>query len=310
MRERRVVGVSLGSPGRDFRSSWVGEGGVVHLWRVGTGGDVVRAARLLATYDGEVDAFGLGGVNLYLQVRGHRYLLPAGERLARVPRRTPVCDGTFVKAWWEPRALEMARQGWGEHLAGRTVLFSSVLDRWPLAQALEERGARVLVGDAAFALRVPILFSGLASFYPWAVAALPVLRHLPLSFLYPLGRRREESRPGLGRAFARAEVLAGDFHFLRWRLPPRLDGKWVIGTGLDGSDLAMLAERGAAGVVELGPLARRRRGLAANMAEALVVAISGQRPAELGAEGMLDWCGRLGFRPTIYRPPLWDGDGG
>jgi hypothetical protein len=211
-------------------------------------------------------------------------------------------------------------------LAGRTILFSSVLDRWALAEALHKRGARVLVGDAAFALRLPVLFPGLNWFHPFAVSMLPALRRLPLSFLYPLGRRRQEPRPGLEGAFAGAEVLAGDFHFLRSRLPARLDGRWVIATGLDEADLALLAARGVSLVVELGPVvpacpasvvdgsgpgaaritaapAGARRGLSANLAEALVVAPSGQNPSALGPEGMLAWCRRLGFHPTVYQPP-------
>ncbi|MEW6547090.1 MAG: quinate 5-dehydrogenase [Bacillota bacterium] len=326
----RVLGVSLGSSPRDFRMRWDWPGGTVEVCRVGTGGDVARAARLLEQHDGEVDAFGLGGVNLYLRVRDRRYRLPLGERLASIPRRTPVCDGTYIKTWWEPRALNIACEESRLDLTGRTVLFSSVLDRWPLAQALQERGARVLVGDAAFALRMPILFPGLEWFYPFAVTMVPVLRYLPLSFLYPLGPGREKSRPGLRAAFGRAQVLAGDFHFLRSRLPERLDGKWVITSGLGEAELALLRDRGVLLVMELGPVARAAarvdaaldaraapatraaacraapRALSANLAEAVVAAASGESPSSLGPEGIRTWCERLGFRPTVYLLPLPD----
>lgn len=373
MAQRRVLGVSLGSPARDFRAIWTWEGGTVEIRRLGTGGDVELARRLLEQYDGQVDAFGLGGVNVSLQAGERRYRLPLGERLCSVPRRTPVCDGTLVKKWWEPWSLRMACEEGGLNLAGRAVLFSSVLDRWPLAQALEEAGARVLVGDAAFALRIPVLFPGLRWFYPFAVTLVPLLRHLPLSFLYPQARgqhpyagggpdggagvaqqrgpgsraggSRQRSaaggadrrwRPSVGaRAcwppFHGAEVLAGDLHFFRRRLPPRLDERWVIGSGLDGADLALLAERGVSLVVELGPVVfpspdvvelgpigcpspapsappagpggagQGRRGLSANLAEAVVVAASGRAACDLGAEGMRTWCRRLGFRPSVYR---------
>ncbi|MEW5934993.1 MAG: hypothetical protein AB1816_15565 [Bacillota bacterium] len=348
MAQRRVLGVSLGSPGRDFRALWTWEGGTVEIRRLGTGGDVERARRLLEQYDGQVDAFGLGGVNVSLQARGRRYRLPLGERLSSVPRHTPVCDGTFVKAWWEPRSLRVACEEGGLNLAGRAVLFSSVLDRWPLAQALEEAGARVLVGDAAFALRIPVLFPGLRWFYPFAVTLVPLLRHLPLAFLYPQARRHQPYAGGRLRAwvgagvywrpFHGAEVLAGDLHFFRRRLPPRLDNRWVIGSGLDGADLALLAERGVSLVIELEPVVHAwrdalvsvrqawsdepvpaqeaggagqgRRGLSANLAEAVVVAASGRAACDLGAEGMRTWCRRLGFRPSVYRFPVSQAEAG
>jgi len=348
--QRRVLGVSLGSPARDFVALWTWDGGTVEIRRAGTGGDVEAARRLLAEYDGRVDAFGLGGVNLHLQAGGRRYGLPLGQRLASVPRRTPVCDGTFVKAWWEPLSLHAACEKYGLDLKGRRVLFSSALDRWALAEALEARGARVAVGDAAFALRIPVLFPGLRTFYPFAVALVPLLRRLPLSFLYPQARRQCGSRAGAGRAFAGAvpadrrgsfagwvpagrrrtfagsvpagggrifeatEALAGDFHFFRPRLPRRLDGRWVIAAGLDAADLALLGERGASLVVELGPVVATApaggggepvvRGLSANLAEAVVAAASGQSPAALGPEGLQAWCRRLGFGPTVYLRPV------
>lgn len=339
MSQRRVLGVSLGSPARDFVALWTWDGGTVEIRRAGTGGDVEAARRLLAEYDGRVDAFGLGGVNLHLQAGGRRYGLPLGQQLASVPHRTPVCDGAFVKAWWEPGCLHVACEQHGLDLRGRRVLFSSALDRWALAEALEARGARVAVGDAAFALRIPVLFPGLRSFYPFAVALVPLLRRLPLSFLYPQARRDGRSRAGGGpacaalavragrrgtfagavlaggaRIFAATEVLAGDFHFFRPRLPRRLDGRWVIAAGLDAADLALLGERGVSLVVELGPVVSattpgRRgggpalRGLSANLAEAVVAAASGQDPAALGPEGLRAWCRRLGFAPTVYLPP-------
>lgn len=293
----RVLGISLGSRARDFQARWVWKGGVVEICRLGTEGDFRRAAELLRRYEGSVNAFGLGGVNLYLRAAQRFYRLPAGWELARVPERTPVCDGTWIKARWEPRALGLAVPACGLELAGKKVLFSSVLDRWELAAALEQAGACLLVGDAAFALRVPVLFPGLRAFYPWAVVLVPWLRRLPLSWLYPLGRRREEARGGLEWAFRRAEVLAGDFHLLRWRLPLDLKGKWVLSSGLGSSERDMLRKRGVVRIVELAPVLEGR-GLSANLTEAVVAAVAARPPECLPEDEFLFWCGELGFRPS------------
>ncbi|HHY95871.1 MAG TPA: quinate 5-dehydrogenase [Firmicutes bacterium] len=303
MDRRRLLGVSLGSSARDFSAEWRWPGGTVEIRRAGTDGDVGAAARLLAQYDGRVDALALGGVNFCYRLGRRSYPIPTGLRLKRVVKNTLLCDGSYVKAWWEPWALSEVSRWRGLNFAGRKVLFSSALDRWQLAASLEDLGARVWLGDGAFALGLPILFPGLGAFSPFAAAALPVLRHLPLSFLYPASRPAGgKGRWAARRACARTPVLAGDLHFFRGCLPARLDGKWVIGSGLTADESQELVERGVELVMHLEPVletAGGRRGLSANLAEAVVAAAAGQHPEHMGERVFLRLCSELGFAPAV-----------
>ena len=61
---KRVVSVSLGSPKGDFRTTQTLLGEEVEIARVGTNGDLRRYAEMMRELDGNVDAIGLGGIDL------------------------------------------------------------------------------------------------------------------------------------------------------------------------------------------------------------------------------------------------------
>ncbi|MCL6451282.1 MAG: hypothetical protein K6T75_08330 [Acetobacteraceae bacterium] len=294
----QVVSVSLGSARRDYRVTFSALGQQVVLERRGTGGRVDEAERLLRELDGRVDALGLGGVNFSLRLGRSRYHLPLGRRLQRAVRRTPLVDGEGFKDTLERDLVGFLQARLGVELRGRRALVLSALDRFGLAEALAQAGARLMVGDPLFALGLPLPFGSLQSFALAGRVALPLLRRLPLGWLYPLGRRQEVRRPRFAWAFERAQVVAGDFHLL-WRYAPsRLDGKVVITSGLDRAEAEELGRQGAALVVSSSPELGGRAS-SANAVEAVLVAL-GARPGGGGA-GLREVWSRAGFVPWWLR---------
>ncbi len=275
-----VVSVSLGSPARDWEALVTVGGERFLVRRVGTAGDLRRAAALLRALDGRVAALGLGGVNRALLLGDRAYPLPAGQWLAAQVRRSPVCDGARWKAVVEPAAVRALVRG-GLALAGRTAVVASLLDRPALGDALAAVGCRVLVGDAYYALGLPVWFSSRRGFALAARCLLPALRRLPLRWLYPLGAEQERAGSGFARLFRGVDLLAGDFHLLRRRLPASLAGKAVIASTLTPADLRLLRQRGVARVSSLAPLVGGRA-LAGNVWEAMAAAACGRPPERLG----------------------------
>lgn len=283
-----VVSVSLGSPARDHEARLTVAGTPFRVRRLGTGGDLRRAAALLRELDGRVHALGLGGANRALLLGGRACPLPAGEWLAAQVRRTPVADGARWKAAVEPEAVRrLAREGFP--LPGRTVGLASILDRPALAAALERLGCRVRVGDALYALGLPFWFPSPRSFAPVARLTLPVLRRLPLRRLYPLGQRQDRVRGAPASLFAGIEVLAGDFLFLRHRLPPSLRGRAVVASSLAAGDVELLRERGLGAMATFAPRLGGRA-FGANVWEAMAAAAYGRPPGAIGeAELVAFW---------------------
>ncbi len=74
-----AVSVSLGRSKRD-KSMKVNLNGVeILVERVGTDGDAEKARRMYLELDGKVDAFGVGGVDLYLRLDNREYPLRAAR---------------------------------------------------------------------------------------------------------------------------------------------------------------------------------------------------------------------------------------
>lgn len=293
-----VVSVSLGSPRRDWEGEIALAGERWRVSRIGTGGDLARAAVLVRALDGRVAAVGLGGIDTHLVLGGRRYALPQGVWLAGQARRTPVVDGAGWKAAVEPAAIRALAAG-GFPLRGRTALVTSVLDRPALAAALFAAGCRVLAGDAYYALGLPLVLS-LKRFAPLAAATLPLLRRLPIQWLYPLGERQEREGCGSAWVVSNVDIICGDLHLLRRRLPRSLRGKTVIASTVTAEDIAILARRGAGHLVILAPLIGGRA-LPANAWEALAVAAAGRRAADLRPEDYLAVWKAAGGGPHVMR---------
>ncbi len=254
------------------------------MQRRGVDGDLGRAAALIRELDGQVDALGLGGIDLYLQVGKMRYTLRDAVRLAAQAKRTPVLDGSGLKASLEKRVVERLHAEVG--LQNKKVLMVSAVERFGMAEALTETGARMRYGDLIFILNVPLPLRSLTTVRGLARALLPVALHAPISWLYPTGAAQEQ---GSGRFsslytsfYAWAEVIAGDWHLIRRYLPERLDGKTILTNTTTTANVALLRERGAARLVTTTPRLNGRS-LSTNVLEAAFVAVTGGKPLPLGA---------------------------
>lgn len=296
---KRVVSVSLGSSRRDSRLELELLGERVLLERVGTDGDLRRCAQLLESLDGQVDAIGLGGMDLFLQAGRRRYYLRDAVRLVRRVRHTPVVDGSGLKQAWEPYVvLHYLPEVVGYSLRGRRVLQVSSVDRYGMAEAFDRAGARVVYGDFLFALGLPFPLRSLRAVHVLAALLLPFLTQLPVGWLYPTGARQERTTPRYGGYFRWAEVVAGDFHFIRRYMPDDLRDKVVLSQTLTRQDVEELRRRGVALLVTVTPEIGGRS-LGTNVFQALVVAFAGKPPEAIAPGEYVEWMQRLGFRPRV-----------
>ncbi len=291
---KQVVSVSLGSPRRDFAAEIETKICRISVRRIGTGGDIKQAAALLESFDGKVDALGLGGVNFTLHAGQRRYKLRDGARLAALVKKTPLVDGGGIKDTVERDLIPFIRAQAGWPRQGQTVLIVSALDRYALAVALEQAGCRLIIGDALFALGLPAPFYSLPSFRAAAYLTLPVLGRMPIGWLYPVGERQESIVPRFEPFYRKADVIAGDFHFLRRHLPGDLSGKNIITSTLTPEDVQELKKRGVMWLATPGP-SFQGRSLGSNVLEAASVAIMGK-----GGEA------RPEFYPELFRQIGWE----
>ncbi len=290
-----VVSVSLGSAKRDVDKTVEILGHEVRLERRGTNGSVEGARRLVSELDGRVDAIGLGGLDLFVTWRGRRYFFRDARRIASGATRTPVVCGAGLKDTLERRAVALldASLGW----RGRRVLLSSALDRGGMTEALVEHGATVGYGDLAFGLGVPWLVRSARVQDALIRILAPIATRLPISWLYDTGSkqdRTDETTERYARFYAWAEVIAGDWHFIRRYAPADLTGKIVLTNTTTQGDVAFLTRLGVTRLVTTTPR-YDGRSLSTNLLEAAFVGIRGRRLARADYEALLD---EFDYRPT------------
>jgi hypothetical protein len=153
----------------------------------------------------------------------------------------------------------------------------SALDRFGMVQALVEAGADVLFGDFIFALDLDKPVRGLAEFEALAEKYLPDVCKLPFQFFYPTGKKQDRPpEPKYPEYYAEAEIIAGDFHFMRQFMPDRLEGKLILTNTVTAGDIEELRARGIARLVTTTP-DFGGRSFGTNVVEAALLALLGKR---------------------------------
>ncbi len=296
-RPLHVVSVSLGSATRDHRVELTLLDRPVIAERVGVE-DLAAFRRKLLALDGQVDVIGIGGTNLVLAAGGRRYPIRDIMRLV-AGIRTPLVDGSGLKSLLEKHLiLEILPKQYGLDFRGRRVLLVSSVDRYGMAEAFTQAGADVRFGDLMFALGLPISLRGLTTIKVLAALLLPIFTRLPFTWLYPTGEKQDVITPKFGAAYAWAEVLAGDFHFIRRFMPADLAGKVIFTNTLTAPDVEELRRRRVSMIVTPSPnLAGRSFGT--NVVQAILVALAGRRPEELTPPDYLMLMQTVGFAPRV-----------
>jgi hypothetical protein len=292
---KRAVSVSIGSSKRDVSVEVELLGQPLRVERRGTDGDLRRAAAMIRELDGQVDAIGLGGLDLFFVAAGRRYYVSDAVRLARQARNTPVVCGAGLKDSLERMAVASLdeRFGWRD----KRVLMVASVDRFGMAEALAQHGANVRYGDLIFGLGLPIPIHDMRRMEMVARVLLPIFTRLPIKFVYPTGKKQEGTKAdGRARHFEWAEVIAGDFHFIRRYAPERLDGKVILTNTTTAEDVADMRRRGVKALITTTPR-YSGRSLATNLLEAALVAAAGRHP--LSSDEYRELIERAGLEPQI-----------
>lgn len=299
---KRVVSVSIGSSTRDHSVNTELLGIPFEISRRGTDGDLRKAKEVLKELDGKVDAIGLGGLDVYLYSKTKRYALRDGLKLLQLVEHTPVVDGSGLKNTLEREVIKMLANDERIPLKGKKVLMVCALDRFGMAGALEEAGAKVTYGDLIFSLNLDQPILSLDELAERADKLLPDFCKLPISMLYPTGKKQAdiEPTPLTDKYYQDAEIIAGDFLFIRRHLPDRLEGKTIITNTVTSKDLDELRKRGVTYLVTTTP-EFNGRSFGTNVMEAVMLAILGKKWEEVEPQDYLDLIKRLEFKPRVVK---------
>ncbi len=295
---KKVLSVSIGSSARDHSVQTIIMGQEFLLERIGTDGDMKKALRLIKDYDGKVNAFGMGGIDLYICGGNRRYIIRDALSLKNAAVKTPIVDGTGLKNTLERNVIKYISGNKIIDLKGKKVLIVSAMDRFGMAEALLEEGALVACGDLIFALGIPKQLNSLRTLHRIAQVIAPVVCRLPFEMLYPTGKEQDTSSKKFHIFYKNADIIAGDYLYIKKYLPESLEGKTIITNTITPGDVKHLADIGVTTLITTTP-EYRGRSFGTNVMEAIIVALAGRGKRELSPEEYNEYLARMDIKPRI-----------
>lgn len=295
---KRAVSVSLGSSARDKSVEVELLGQQVAIERQGTDGNVDKAIARFTELDGQVDALGVGGIDLWVQMGDKRFPIHDAQKLVKNVQRTPVVDGSGLKNTLERQVVKTLIQELGPQYASGKVLLTVGVDRYGMTLAFAEHNYEMALGDMMFALGVPIALRTLNQLHWLAKFLIPIATRLPLKYLYPTGEKQDEVIPKFNKWYQWADVIAGDCHYIKRHMPDDLSGKVIVTNTTTLTDLEMFRQRGIVHVITTTPQLDGRS-FGTNMMEAALTAVADKgRP--LTHPELSEMLTQLQMKPTVH----------
>lgn len=299
---KHIVSVSIGSSKRDKRTEQELLGEKVIIERIGTDGSIDKAIQIIRDLDGKVDAFGMGGIDLYIACGRRRYTLRDAIPIARAAKKTPIVDGSRLKGTLERRVIRYLHQNRVVDFEGKTVLMVCAMDRFGMAEALQETGCDLILGDLIFVLNLPIPLRSLNTLDRLARLIAPIAVKLPFSMLYPTGEKQNRSKGKntmQAKYYYKADVIAGDFHYIKRYMPEdNMSGKVIITNTVTEEDVQWLKSLGISTLITTTP-EMDGRSFGTNVMEGLIVALLGKSPDQITDDEINEILDRLNFKPRV-----------
>lgn len=274
---KRAVSISIGSSKRNKSVEVVLLGEKIAIERIGTDGDMEKAAQLYRDLDGKVDAFGVGGADLGLLVDQKWYPIHSVQKLIRFVKQTPVVDGTGLKNTLENRLAPFIDQQIGDYInqSGRKAFVVGGVDRWGMTESFVDNQYEVIFGDLMFILGLPFPVRTKKSLKRLAALLTPVVTRLPFEWLYPTGEKQERRTPKWEKYYNWASVIAGDCHYVKRHMPDQLPGKVIATNTTTKEDVEFFQSAGIKYLITSTPVLEGRS-FGTNMMEAALVALAGK----------------------------------
>lgn len=296
---KRAVSISIGSSKRNKAVEVELLGEKVSIERIGTDGDMEAAALKFKELDGTVDAFGVGGGDLSMQIDDKKYEFHSVKPMVRFIKETPVVDGSGLRNTLEKQAAPLILEKLGDYVneMGKTALIMTGSDRWGLTRSFLDAGFKCTFGDLLFSLELPFPLHTAKQVKRLAALLMPIALRLPFHWIYPVGEKQEERKPKYPQYFKEATVVAGDCHYIKRYMPDDMQGKIVVTNTTTPEDVELFRKSGVKYLITTTPVLDGRS-FGTNMMEAALVAVSGKgRPLTWDEYSeMLD---KLGFEPQL-----------
>jgi len=159
-------------------------------------------------------------------------------------------------------------------------------------------GARLTVGDLIYTIGVPIPMHSLRTLRIIGRIVAPIVVKLPFDMLYPTGKKQDVIIPKYSKYYYNADVIAGDFIYIRRYLPDKIEGKVIITNTTTREDLILLKARGVSKVITTTP-DMGGRSFGTNVIEALMVSLMGRPLEQIKPQDYYNMLKELNLKPGV-----------
>lgn len=299
---KKIVSISVGSAEHDYEFTGTFLGKKFNIKRVGCNGDISLVKKRVREYDGEVDAIGLGGISAQFKIGNTTHIHQEAQSVIKQARKTPVADGRGLKSILQAWTIRAVNQNLKDIFNHENILFMSGIGQYEMAKVLEEYTSNLTFCDPMVHFSTPYFLESINALEYYAAASMPVLTRLPYSWFYPKGWNGDEWKPLLlGKPFEKAEVVVGDFSYVRHYTPSMLPNKMVVTDSIDDAGIALLKKRGVSTIITTVPDFFKQR-VDINVVHAIMAAYLEKKPSEIGENDYLDIIDRAGIEPRVIYP--------
>jgi hypothetical protein len=242
----------------------------------------------------------MGGIDLFLNAADRTYWFRDAKQFRDAVSTTPLLDGSGLKGAVEGDVVRFMREDLGLTVAGKRVLVTSAVDRWGLAMAFADAGCEMTYGDLLYALDIPVMIHKRSALIRACRIMAPIASQLPFKFLYPSEADHTtevESESKHAQLYRDADIISGDYKFVRKYMPADMSGKWIVTNTTTVEDVEFLRSTGAELLITSTPRLEGRS-FGTNVIEATLVALDGASSA-LKPERYLELLKATGFAPDV-----------
>ena len=305
---KQVVSISLGSSDKDYAFNTEFLGQEFTIRRLGTDGDLEKAAELLLRMDKEADAIGLGQIKYpygigprYLNKTKHHKIKDLGAQV-----QTPVTIGSALRDVSFEWALRYIEYKFGNYFSNARVLFFSGMYNYRIAKVMSEFTDNLTFADPILENGIPKFINSLDDLKAYAHSAHEVLQWVPSQRLtHSVMPIKAWNDYILRKAMQKASILVvpnyGFDEYLEKATLEELGGKTIISSTVDDERVAFLKERGVDVIIDTTPKILERV-VAPNVLEALILAALGRKSDQVDADDLLELISAQKMDPRVVYP--------
>jgi hypothetical protein len=212
----------------------------------------------------------------------------------------PLLDGTGLKGAVEGDIPRFMRDELGLDLTGKRVMVTSAVDRWGLADGFYRAGCEMTYADLLYALGIDVMIHDRRTLERTIHVIAPIAVQLPFAWLYDAEADHTtevHSDSKHSDLYRRADIIAGDYKWVRKFMPTDMSGKWIVTNTTTPEDVEFLRGCGVELLITSTPRLEGRS-FGTNVIEATMVALDGAK-GRLPDARYQELLRSVGFTPDV-----------